>query len=315
MDDNNHVENGNSVKEFITELAELAWIVGGAAFVFTVLGDPTDKVKTAGLAALWLLPAIFIKYFVWNHKFGARVKLKQAESSLKEYEEQIGKIKALPDVNTELKVLGDTALERISDFMREKIGPILKKGPLTEVERQEFVQEIIESMCFIFKDDAKHKDKYLPTAWVKATFFVYIPKKGNNFVLKREAYAYPATMSPKVEEFDSQEHKDSTAINAILRDEFYSFDDVKKRYDKHGRDFIPMYPGQLEIYKSIMCFPVFSGDKGAPSRRPLGVVTLDTNVLNYFPYYKEDMQTVAFYNALLSPLKQLIIHAYTLDDD
>jgi len=209
-----------------------------------------------------------------------------------------------------LHAVSQEVSELLSELRRELVeaaaAPTIENY---ELARQRSIRAALQSLCKVLSADrTKAEDDRLAATYFKATLFEWDGSQGKKGVLRRAYWHYPATKRPQTESFDLHNDWNSGAAQCYLKGTVVVMQRVSV-VAAEGKVWKDMRDGQREEYanSSMVCVPIWADrDVG---RDVNGVVTIDTNILDYFRNGEEE---IGFMNELFSPFLAYIRLVYSV---
>jgi hypothetical protein len=181
--------------------------------------------------------------------------------------------------------------------------------------RQDSVKAILRQLCLVLDSDRPTDTDPLKPTYFKATFFEYVATAGRSGELKRQYWHYPETIQPQTARWDIDQDSNAAAVVAFkTRREVVLPDVAAAAADgSHWKDSRPQQHAEY-AQSSMVCIPVFSDtrDPNLPGSPPLGVLTVDTNQVQYFSLGESAR---ALRNEVLGPFLSLIRLAYAISNE
>jgi hypothetical protein len=164
--------------------------------------------------------------------------------------------------------------------------------------------KVLNNICEILKQDRKCYKS--PGDYFKATLFKVI----SHDILELDCNLYPPGDFPKTERFDRKTYPYASATIFRCFDEraMQMIPNVPEEVKKGSEaKWVELYPGQAKHYGSMMCTPITIGERSAHTYSVIGILTVDTNRIDYFTEQEEEKNFLAM---LLAPFRQQLSFIY-----
>jgi hypothetical protein len=151
--------------------------------------------------------------------------------------------------------------------------------------RQTCVKAILRALCLVLESDHPLDADPLKAVYFKATFFEFEPIAGREGNLRRAYWHYPDTIHPQTIFWSIDDDANAAAVIAFKTQREVILPSVAKAAVS-GSQWKDSRAGQRQEYEqsSMVCIPVFTDvrDPRAPKNTVMGILTVDTNQLDYF---------------------------------
>ncbi len=206
--------------------------------------------------------------------------------------------------------VGET-ISLLRDLTAQNVGNSSDRGDAGQT-RQAAVKGVLSALCRVLDADRPMDSDPLKVVYFKATFFKYESAGG---VLKREYWHYPDTLQPHTAEFRIDKDSNAGIVVAFTGRREVVMPSVAEAAAA-GLEWKDKRPAQHVDYanSSMICIPIWADSRESlnTSSPVMGVLTIDTNQINYFRV-GEDAR--AERNEVLGPFLSLLRLAYAVVPD
>jgi hypothetical protein len=202
--------------------------------------------------------------------------------------------------------------EVLSEFRREVVEA-LAEGSAERfiIARERAIKAALRSLCEVLRADrTRTNDERLAATYFKATLFEWDASEGDRGVLRRAYWHYPITKQPQTHLFDVHHDMNAGAVQSYLHGTIIVMERVIDAAAA-GRVWKDMREGQRQEYanSSMVCVPVWADRDTENVVR--GIVTVDTNISDYFQSSEEE---IGFMNELFAPFLEVIRLVYVVSE-
>lgn len=202
--------------------------------------------------------------------------------------------------------------EVLSEVRRELVQSLADGSPERfVVARERAIKAALRSLCEVLRADrTRTRDERLAATYFKATLFEWDGSQGTQGVLRRAYWHYPITKQPQTHLFDVQYDVHAGAVQCYLNGTMIVLERVIDAAAA-GRVWKDMREGQRQEYanSSMVCVPVWADRDTENVIR--GIVTIDTNITDYFQSNEEE---TGFMNELFAPFLEVIRLVYVVSE-
>jgi hypothetical protein len=202
--------------------------------------------------------------------------------------------------------------EVLSEVRREVVQAIADGTPgRFLIARERTIKAALRSLCEVLRSDrSRTRDERLAATYFKATLFELDISSGRAGVLRRAYWHYPITKQPQTHQFDVYHDPNAGAVQCYVNGTMIVMQRVTDAAAA-GRVWKDMRDGQRQEYanSSMVCVPVWADRDNDQNVR--GVVTVDTNITDYFQSSEEE---IGFMNELFAPFLEAIRLVYVVTE-
>lgn len=202
--------------------------------------------------------------------------------------------------------------EVLSEVRREIVQAIAEDTPERfAIARERAIKAALRSLCEVLRSDRiRTRDERLAATYFKATLFEWDGSSGTQGLLKRAYWHYPITKQPQTHQFDVYHDANAGAVQCYRRGTMIVMQRVIDAAAA-GRVWKDMRTSQRQEYanSSMVCIPVWADRDNDQNVR--GVVTIDTNITDYFQSSEEE---TGFMNELFAPFLEVIRLVYVITE-
>ena len=202
--------------------------------------------------------------------------------------------------------------EVLSEVRREVVQAIAEgTNDRFAVARERAIKAALRSLCEVLRSDrTRTRDERLAATYFKATLFEWDGSAGRQGILRRAYWHYPITKQPQTHRFDVYHDANAGAVQCYLKGTMIVMQRVIDAAAA-GRVWKDMRDSQRQEYanSSMVCIPVWADRDNDQNVR--GVVTIDTNIIDYFQGSEEE---TGFMNELFAPFLEVIRLVYIITE-
>lgn len=192
-------------------------------------------------------------------------------------------------------------VQAIADGTRERFA----------VARERAIKASLRSLCEVLRSDrSRTRDERLAATYFKATLFEWDNSAGERGILRRAYWHYPITKQPQTHRFDVYHDSNAGAVQCYLNSTMIVMQRVIDAAAA-GRVWKDMRERQRQEYanSSMVCVPLWADRDNDNKVR--GVITVDTNITDYFQSSEEE---IGFMNELFAPFLEVIRLVYAITE-
>jgi hypothetical protein len=304
-------------RKILAEQAYLIFPIVSAFLIGRFLPSATAQWQVA-LAFLVLLIFILVLPFL---KLVAERALQLDQGVLEtKLQESSEKVKTIAIQKRVLNEMVDSLSDLLRDCVRElkKTNDALEGSHLTKNIKQlqniganasTFAETLSKRTLDKIRDMLNYpEDPTEDERDARVTLFKMITEEEGHRVLQRYVYSYPPGLSPRTEQWNEEEHKDSALFRCVLTERMFVVPDVPQS----AREWQRGVPGWIDRrtnhhleYGSMVCYPVITGKPNSPERRFVGVLTVTVKQTGFF---KGEMNSSLFPEQFISK----VLHPYAI---
>ena len=165
--------------------------------------------------------------------------------------------------------------------------------------------EILKSICETLRQDQRFRES--ATDYFKATLFRVEGKDK----LSYDNCFYPPGSQPTTTHITRHRAKPlPTAFLCLDSKSIQIIPNVRKEAKLPKGRWVPLWDGQEKNYGSMFCSPITIGDRADQSYAVVSILTVDTNIVDFFSEQQKDKARLS---NLLAPFRQLLSMLYLME--